>query len=86
MKVLESYCQQERPYGDYHGICAIKLDKGETIEDVKKKYVEVERDWYERTYSNPREVSEYKQHIYNGDPIVYKGRIVVMDVNEVFCD
>lgn len=86
MKVLENYCQQERPYGDYHGVCAVELDENETIEDVKKKYVDVERDWYETTYSNPREVSEYKQHMCNGIPEVYRGRIVLMDTTEVFCD
>lgn len=77
MKELYNSIRQRQAYGDSYGECAVLLEDGETIKDVIKTYVDVNRAFYERVYSNARLVKEYNSH---------KGNIVVMDVFRAYLD
>lgn len=91
MKVITDYARQPRPYADHIGECVIELEEGETIQDVIKKYVAPKRDWFERTYSRPIEISSYKTKQWDAEKgtmvdVEYKGRLVKMIVRQPYLD
>jgi len=84
MKQILCDIKQKRPYADFKGVCLVRLEGKETIEDVKKKYVEPERDWYETTYSDPREIGEYTEKMWDGTIKNHVGRLVLMNVSREY--
>lgn len=89
MKVIVDYCTQKRKYGDSYGECVVQLEEGETIDDVKAKYIDVKREWYEQKYSNAIEIEEYHTKRYIDGKyvdVVYVGRLVKMNTHQAYLD
>jgi len=86
MKQILCDIKQKRPYADFEGVCLIKLEDYETIEDVKKEYVDVERQWYETTYSDPQEISEYTEVMWDKSIKNHTGRLVLMHASREYTD
>lgn len=86
MKVLFDYCQQEKAYGDSHGHALIELEDDEKAIDVLNKYVHVDRQWWEKKYNAPRYITEYTHTNFKGEPVVFTGRLVLMDTYQTFLD
>lgn len=73
MKVIYDNCRQQGAFRSSKGHALIELSPTETIDDVIEKYVKVERQWFERRYSNPLEVESYEGR---------RGRFVLLDTFE----
>lgn len=89
MKVITDYCTQQRRYGDSYGECVVQLEEGETIDDVKAKYIDVKREWYEQKYSNAVEIDEYRTKSFVAGKYVnvtYVGRLVKMNTYRAYLD
>ena len=79
MKNLYEYCRQPRAYADSIGECVIELEGSETIEDVKAKYVDVNREWWQRSYSSPVAKTSYK-----AKDTEFTGNLVVMTTHQAY--
>ena len=86
MKVIFYYCIQARSYGDSYGQCLVELENDDTIDDVRKKYVNVPRDWWEQKYANAIQLSSYVETKYDGEQITHTGRLVLMNTHREYLD
>jgi hypothetical protein len=88
MKELINYASQKGKYQDSYGECVVELEENETVEDVINKYIKGsgEKNWYERVYSSPKEISTYTQIINLKDvkDKVYTGRLVIMNTRNTY--
>lgn len=64
MIVIFDECKQPKTFADNVGLCLIELESGDDVDSIIKEYTK-ERPWYERAYSEPRKLSEYKYSKYD---------------------
>jgi len=86
MKELFNYCVQHRKYADSYGECLVELEDGETLKNVIDKYIEEPHDWYERVYSNAKELEKYDEKLWNGKIVHHTGRLVLMKTEQAYSD
>lgn len=91
MRVITDYALQHGPYADHIGECVVELADGETIEDVIEKYTKPKREWWERQYSDPKEIGYYKGKMWDTKrqgyyDMEFTGRLVKMTVMQAYLD
>ena len=93
MRIIFDHCTQPRKYADSRGTCLVLLEGNDKPEDVIKEFTK-KREWYEQTYSNPKQIQEYthKQQRYIHSQgmvphdITYKGNLILFDTFRPFLD